>query len=173
MNKEDVIHGLKTLAKQERKAQSLLTRPREAPQEFERWYIAEVLESAVLIIEQRDKALCELEMWKDGNIMHEFHRNEIQVLEQQRDRLAEELRTLIEERNEVCNQRDAAVELYNPAVVGAKLIDKDLKKSKINLKKVESERDKFEKGLKDLITYANTFKPLLNRCLKRQTAVEG
>jgi hypothetical protein len=54
MTKEDVIHGLKTLAKQERKAQSLLTRPREAPQEFERWYIAEVLESAVLIIEQRD-----------------------------------------------------------------------------------------------------------------------
>jgi type II secretory pathway component PulL len=54
MNKEDVIHGLKTLAKQERKAQSLLTGPREAPQEFERWYIAEVLESAVLIIEQRD-----------------------------------------------------------------------------------------------------------------------
>jgi hypothetical protein len=55
MNKEDVIHGLKTLAKQERKAQSLLTGPREAPQEFERWYIAEVLESAVLIIEQRDR----------------------------------------------------------------------------------------------------------------------
>ena len=55
MNKEDVIHGLKTLAKQERKAQSLLTKPREAPQEFERWYIAEVLESAVLIIEQRDR----------------------------------------------------------------------------------------------------------------------
>ena len=65
MTKEDVIHGLKTLAKQERKAQSLLTRPREAPQEFERWYIAEVLESAVLIIEQRDslaealRELCE------------------------------------------------------------------------------------------------------------------
>jgi hypothetical protein len=44
--------------------------------------------------EQRDKALCELEMWKDGNIMHESHRNEIQGLEQQRDRLAEALREL-------------------------------------------------------------------------------
>jgi uncharacterized coiled-coil DUF342 family protein len=105
---------------------------------------------------------------------------QLSAITEQRDRLAEELRTLIEERNEVCDQRDAAferyneaVELYNAAVIGAKLIDKDLKKSKINLKKVESERDKFEKGLKDLITYANTFKPLLNRCRKRQTAVEG
>ncbi len=41
--------------------------------------------------EQRDKALCELEMWRDGNIMHEFHRNEIQGLEQQRDRLEQAL----------------------------------------------------------------------------------
>jgi len=89
---------------------------------------------------------------------------------EQRDRLAEELRTLIEERNEVCNQRDAAferyneaVELYNAAVIGAKLIDKDLKKA-------ESERDKLEKGLKDLINYANSFKPFFNRYQKRQTA---
>ena len=47
------------------------------------------------VIEQRDKALCELEMWQDGNIMHESHRNEIQGLEQQRDTLAEALRTLM------------------------------------------------------------------------------
>jgi|688.fasta_scaffold278242_3 hypothetical protein len=44
--------------------------------------------------EQRDKALCELEMWRDGNIMHESHRNEIQGLEQQRDRLAEAMRAM-------------------------------------------------------------------------------
>jgi hypothetical protein len=51
------------------------------------------------VIEQRDKALCELEMWRDGNIMHEFHRNEIQGLEQQRDRLEQALVELEESRD--------------------------------------------------------------------------
>jgi len=47
------------------------------------------------LCEQRDKAMCELEMWKDGNIMHEDHKNEIQELEQQRDRLAEAMRIIM------------------------------------------------------------------------------
>jgi hypothetical protein len=87
------------------------------------------------------------------------------------------MQLLLEERNEVCNQRDAAferyneaVKLYNAAVIGAKLIDKDLKKAKKDLKKAESERDKLAKGLKDLINYANSFKPFFNRYQKRQTA---
>jgi hypothetical protein len=90
---------------------------------------------------------------------------------------AEIARKLEQQRNEICSQRDAAfercneaVELYNAAVIGANLIDKDLKKAKRDLKKAESERDKLEKGLKDLINYANTFKPLFNRYQKRQTA---
>jgi hypothetical protein len=48
----DVIHGLKTLAAQERKTQSLLTGPRDAPAEFERWYVAQIIESAARIIEE-------------------------------------------------------------------------------------------------------------------------
>ena len=48
----DVINGLRTLAAQERKAQSLLTGPRDAPEEFERWYVAEILEAAAQIIEE-------------------------------------------------------------------------------------------------------------------------
>ena len=90
MNKEDVIHGLKTLAKQERKAQSLLTRPREAPQEFERWYIAEVLESAVLIIEQRDRLAEEIDTLKQS-ILDLSHPN---------------MKLLLAERNEAKEQRD-------------------------------------------------------------------
>ncbi len=55
------------------------------------------------VIEQRDKALCELEMWQDGNIMHESHRNEIQGLEQQRDRLAEAFRLTLMENLDLCD----------------------------------------------------------------------
>jgi hypothetical protein len=101
MTKEDVIHGLKTLAKQERKAQSLLTRPREAPQEFERWYIAEVLESAVLIIEQRDRLAEELDALKQS-MLDLSHPNMKLLLEErkeareQRDRLAKALREIAE-----------------------------------------------------------------------------
>jgi hypothetical protein len=58
--------------------------------------LSKVIEQRDRLAEERDKALCELEMWQDGNIMHEFHRNEIQGLEQQRDRLAEALRELCE-----------------------------------------------------------------------------
>jgi hypothetical protein len=94
MTKEDVIHGLKTLAKQERKAQSLLTRPREAPQEFERWYIAEVLESAVLIIEQRDRLAEEIENLKASGIhtCHDQCKRPMCAMRRQRDMLAEELK---------------------------------------------------------------------------------
>jgi hypothetical protein len=34
---------------------------------------------------ERDKMQAELEMWRDGNIIHEAHRNELEKVEQERD----------------------------------------------------------------------------------------
>jgi len=34
---------------------------------------------------ERDEARTELEMWRDGNILHEIHRNELEKVEQERD----------------------------------------------------------------------------------------
>jgi hypothetical protein len=42
--------------------------------------------------DERDKMHIKLDMWRDGNIMHEVHRNELEKVEQQRDALAEALR---------------------------------------------------------------------------------
>jgi hypothetical protein len=41
---------------------------------------------------ERDKMQTELEMWLDGYIMHEIHRNELEKVEQERDSLAQALR---------------------------------------------------------------------------------
>jgi hypothetical protein len=43
--------------------------------------------------EERDKMQAELEMWRDGNILHEVHRNELEKTERERD---EAIRLLIE-----------------------------------------------------------------------------
>ena len=40
--------------------------------------------------EGRDKLQTELEMWCDGNILHEVHRNELEKVEQERDEAREE-----------------------------------------------------------------------------------
>jgi hypothetical protein len=42
--------------------------------------------------DERDKMQTELDMWRDGYIMHEVHRNELEKVEQQRNSLAEALR---------------------------------------------------------------------------------
>jgi hypothetical protein len=34
---------------------------------------------------ERDEARAELEMWRDGNILHEIHRDELQKVERERD----------------------------------------------------------------------------------------
>ena len=34
---------------------------------------------------EQDKAKTELEMWRDGNILHEIHRNELEKAERERD----------------------------------------------------------------------------------------
>jgi len=44
--------------------------------------------------EERDKIQTELEMWHDGNILHEVHRNELGKVEQERDEAREEVRLL-------------------------------------------------------------------------------
>jgi hypothetical protein len=44
---------------------------------------------------ERDEARTELEMWRDGNILHEAHRNELGKVEQERDEAREEIKKLI------------------------------------------------------------------------------
>jgi len=41
--------------------------------------------------QERDKIQTELEMWRDGNILHEVHRNELEKVEQERDEAREAL----------------------------------------------------------------------------------
>ena len=41
--------------------------------------------------EERENIQTELEMWRDGNIMHEIHRNELERVEQERDEAREAL----------------------------------------------------------------------------------
>jgi hypothetical protein len=41
---------------------------------------------------ERDKARTELEMWRDGNIMHQIHRNELEKVECERDEAREIIR---------------------------------------------------------------------------------
>ena len=44
---------------------------------------------------ERDEARTELEMWRDGNILHEIHRNELEKVERERDE-ARELHTTLQ-----------------------------------------------------------------------------
>ena len=41
--------------------------------------------------EERDKMQTELEMWRDGNIMHQIHRDELEKKERERDEAREAL----------------------------------------------------------------------------------
>jgi hypothetical protein len=41
--------------------------------------------------QERDKMQTELEMWRDGNILHEIHRNELEKVERERDEALEAL----------------------------------------------------------------------------------
>jgi uncharacterized protein YaaW (UPF0174 family) len=41
---------------------------------------------------ERDKARTELEMWRDGNIMHQIHRDELEKTERERDEARNELK---------------------------------------------------------------------------------
>jgi len=45
-------------------------------------------------LRERDKIQTELEMWRDGNILHEVHRNELEKVEQERDEAREEVKLL-------------------------------------------------------------------------------
>ena len=44
--------------------------------------------------EAREELQTELEMWRDENIMHEIHRNELEKVERERDEAREEVRLL-------------------------------------------------------------------------------
>ena len=44
---------------------------------------------------ERDEARTELEMWRDGNILHEIHRDELEKVERERDEAMEALRKAI------------------------------------------------------------------------------
>jgi hypothetical protein len=57
------------------------------------WVILSVSEIAVIRAEleaterERDEAKTELEMWRDGNIMHQIHKDELEKAERERDEL--------------------------------------------------------------------------------------
>lgn len=51
----------------------------------ERDEIDAMLERAHKAERERDKALTELEMWRDGNIMHQIHGDELEKSERERD----------------------------------------------------------------------------------------
>lgn len=46
---------------------------------------------------ERDEALTELEMWRDGNILHEIHRDELEKAERERDQAREKCASWIRE----------------------------------------------------------------------------
>jgi Zn-dependent M32 family carboxypeptidase len=45
-------------------------------------------------IRERDEARAELEMWRDGNILHQIHRDELEKVERERDEAREEAERL-------------------------------------------------------------------------------
>jgi hypothetical protein len=54
---------------------------------------------------ERDEARTELEMWRDGNIMHQIHRDELEKAERERDKWAKLCGQYKQERDEA---REAA-----------------------------------------------------------------
>jgi hypothetical protein len=46
---------------------------------------------------ERDKARTELDLWRDGNILHEIHRNELEEAERERDEARRVLQAVVEE----------------------------------------------------------------------------
>ena len=46
---------------------------------------------------ERDKIQTELEMWRDGNILHEIHRNELEKVERERDNAREKMADALQE----------------------------------------------------------------------------
>jgi hypothetical protein len=59
--------------------------------------------------EEQDKAKTELEMWRDGNILHEIHRNELEKAERERDEAREKAERYRLEANAIMLQRDEAI----------------------------------------------------------------
>ncbi len=57
-------------------------------------------ELANTLKQERDEARTELDMWRDGNIMHQIHRDELEKTERERDE-ARELAQQMSESNQV------------------------------------------------------------------------
>jgi hypothetical protein len=72
---------------------------------------------------QRDEARTEMELWRDGNIMHQIHRDELEKVERERDEARELHRKALREREATEKEVDAMLE---------------------RARKVERERDKWE-----------------------------
>jgi hypothetical protein len=66
--------------------------------------------------QERDEARTELEMWRDGNIIHLFHRDELEKTERERDEAREELATLCREKCRDQRERDEARQQLRIAV---------------------------------------------------------
>jgi hypothetical protein len=56
--------------------------------------LEEISNLAKTLKNERDEARTELEMWHDGNIIHLFHRDELEKTERERDEARDELRDI-------------------------------------------------------------------------------
>ena len=69
---------------------------------------AERVDAYLGVCTERDEARTELEMWRDGNILHEVHRDELEKTERERDEAQEKAERYRLEANSFMLQRDEA-----------------------------------------------------------------
>jgi hypothetical protein len=93
---------------------------------------------ARILERERDEARTELEMWRDGNIMHQIHRDELEKVEREREEARELLASekitrdhVIKRGIEMQKERDEAIEKHRFAVIHWQ----------IGVAKMERERD--------------------------------
>lgn len=93
---------------------------------------------------ERDEARTELEMWRDGNILHEIHRNELEKVERERDECYQKITDLESELRGVGLLRDKARELHRNALREREATEKEVDAMLQRAQKAERERDKWE-----------------------------
>jgi hypothetical protein len=89
---------------------------------------------------ERDKARTELEMWRDGNIMHQIHRDELEKVEQERDEAREALRTAVQERHDfhwelldAVRERDEAITRRMETIMQCELYEQERDEARTEL----------------------------------------
>jgi hypothetical protein len=114
------------------------------------------------LFDEAEKIRIELEMWRDGNIMHEIHRNELEKVERERDEAREELHdirlnlgadaegyTLLHAVCVLQNERDEAREKMADA-----LQEVDLRT--LDFERMKQDRDEAREALREAIQFRDT-----------------